>query len=153
MYIFSALTPKMRESQTNKSLMLQQIFFFILFFYTIHSNYYIQNDIFYQAPYLNIEFTNITFGLSVSLSKKKSSFSYQSYAGGVMAAVCQADQLNHKLYTSIHFTGIINLAIQDYSFDDEIGQYSTLELQKTTYITVKIAILYQTIILIILLDT
>lgn len=102
----------------------------LLIVYDFCYSYIIENSIFYKAPRLNIKFTNITLGMSIPLSRTKGSFSYQSYAGGVIAAVCQADQLNQKFYSTINFNGIINFAIQDYESDDPVGQYASFELLK-----------------------
>ena len=79
-------------------------------------------------PSLNVKDFNITIGISTPLSKTRGTFDYELYAGGVIAAICQADFINQKLYPQGNFNGTLNLAVQDYTFKDPLGQYSSMKL-------------------------
>lgn len=123
------LVYKQKEPPTNMKFTLS-VLALLLLIHDSFCNFYQENKIFYQAPFLNINYTNVTFGMSVPLSKIRGSYAYQSYAGGLIATVCQADQLNQKLYSPINFNGIINFAAQDYNSADQQGQFATFSLLK-----------------------
>lgn len=97
----------------------------------INNDYYQINDIYYEAPRLNIEYTNLTLGMSVPINKTRGSFAYEVYVGSVVATICQADKINRKSYPNLNFSGLINLAIEDYIIQDNVGQYATLNLLKS----------------------
>ena len=88
----------------------------------------LETELFYSPPSLNVKDFNITIGISTPLSKTRGTFDYELYAGGIIAAICQADFINQKLYPQGNFNGTINLAVQDYTFKDALGQYSSMKL-------------------------
>ena len=88
----------------------------------------LESDLFYSPPSLNIKDLNITVGISTPLSKTRGSFDYELYVGGVIATICQADLINQKLYPPGNFNGTLNLAIQDYTFKDPLGQAAAMKL-------------------------
>ena len=88
----------------------------------------LESELFYSPPSLNIKDLNITIGISTPLSKTRGSFDYELYVGGIIATICQADSINQKLYPQGNFNGTINLAIQDYTFKDPLGQGGAMRL-------------------------
>jgi hypothetical protein len=97
---------------------------FQLLLHNLYSFEIEESEIFYQSPYLNIKFMNMTLGItSASISS-----STASYAAGLVASICQADKLNRNAYPPINFTGIINLVIQEYGKDDPFGQNAAIKI-------------------------
>ena len=88
----------------------------------------LESELFYSPPSLNIKDVNITIGISTPLSKTRGSFDYEFYVGGIIATICQADSINQKLYPQGNFNGTINLAVQDYTFKDPLGQAAAMKL-------------------------
>ena len=87
-----------------------------------------ETELYYSPPLMNVKDFNITIGISTPLSKTRGTFDYELYAGGVIAAIRQADSINQKLYPQGNFNGTLNLAVQDYTFKDSLGQYSSMKL-------------------------
>jgi hypothetical protein len=105
-------------------MLLLNICFFLLFriFKVQSKNYVNESEIFYQSPFLNIKYMNITLGITSAAINS----SPYSYAGGQIAAICQADKLSRGAYPPINFTGLVNLIIQYFDRDDPVGQNSAI---------------------------
>jgi hypothetical protein len=85
-------------------------------------DYVKESEIFYQSPILNIKYMNMTLGITSAAINS----SPYSYAGGQIAAICQADKLSRGAYPPINFTGLVNLIIQEFYSDDPVGQNSAI---------------------------
>jgi hypothetical protein len=103
-------------------MLLINIFCLFLIFKVQSIDYVKESEIFYQSPILNIKYMNVTFGIT-SPDIKSSPY---SYAGGQIAAICQADKLSRGAYPPINFTGLVNLIIQYFDRDDPVGQNSAI---------------------------
>lgn len=88
----------------------------------------VDNELYYIPPQLNVKNFNLTIGISSPLSKSRGTVDYQEFSGGIIAAICQADQINQKLYPAGNFIGTINLAVQDYTIEDAFGQNAAIQL-------------------------
>jgi hypothetical protein len=108
--------------------LFQPVIWLISILQILKSQFTESREIFYQSPLLNIEFMNMTLGM---LYPRNYTVQRNS-AAGIIAAVCQAEKFNQKLYPSINFKGIINIAIQEYNRQDSVGQYSTMQTFKNS---------------------